>query len=267
MVFPKKSCWNIFLVLLGKMIFIFRENIILLFRRKMKDEWKYDIFFKCCEKMIFPKKSHWMIFDLIIFLDVLSGKKIFLFPENMILFFRRTMKDDLSQKNTWKYIFFKCPEKMVFPKKIALEYDISCIIWKYGIFFQKAWYFFFGRKMKDDLSHEIHGNMIFSVYMYKCYKYDIILLQKNQRWYSPEKKHLKVIDILDRILERVPTILCTFIETFIGVFIYCFPVKKNPRKLEILDWNSASSSIYLVRDILQWKNFNTRYHSALRSCI
>ena len=32
--------------------------------------------------------------------------------------------------------------------------------------------------MKDDLSQEIHVNMIFSVYMYKCYKYDITLLQK-----------------------------------------------------------------------------------------
>ena len=31
--------------------------------------------------------------------------------------------------------------------------------------------------MKDDLSKEIHGN-VFSVYMYKCYKYDIILLRK-----------------------------------------------------------------------------------------
>ena len=102
-----------------------------------KNEWKYDIFFKCCEKMIFPKKSHWNM----IFLVVLSGKKIFLFPEN-ILFFRRTMKDDLSQKNKWKYIFFKCPEKMVFPKKIALEYDISCIIWKYGIFFLESMIFF-----------------------------------------------------------------------------------------------------------------------------
>ena len=45
------------------------------------------------------------------------------------------MKDDLSQKNPWQYdISFKCPEKMVFPKNIALEYDLSCIIWKYGIF-------------------------------------------------------------------------------------------------------------------------------------
>ena len=49
------------------------------------------------------------------------------------------MKDDLSQKNTWKYdIFYKCPENMVFPTtKIAVEYDISCIIWKDGIFFWK----------------------------------------------------------------------------------------------------------------------------------
>ena len=53
---------------------------------------------------------------------VLPGKMIFLFPENMILFFRQ--------------------------------------------------------KMKDDLSQEIHGNMIFSVYMYKCYKCDITLLPK-----------------------------------------------------------------------------------------
>ena len=62
---------------------------------------------------------------------VLSGNMIFLFPENMILFFRQ--------------------------------------------------------KMKDDLSQEIHGNMIFSVYMYKCYKYDIILLPKKSKTiFSPE---------------------------------------------------------------------------------
>ena len=49
---------------------------------------------------------------------VLSGKMIFLFPENIILFFRRKMKDDLSQKNTWKYdIFFKCSGKIIFPKE------------------------------------------------------------------------------------------------------------------------------------------------------
>ena len=35
--------------------------------------------------------------------------------------------------------------------------------------------------MKDDLSLEIHGDLIFSVYMHKCYRYDITILEKNQR--------------------------------------------------------------------------------------
>ena len=84
--------------------------------------------------------------------------------------------------------------------------------------------------MKDDLSQEIHGSMIFSAYMYKYYKYDITLLQKkNQRWSSPEKIHLNVNDILDCILERIPTILCASMETFMSVFIYCFPVKKKQK--------------------------------------
>ena len=137
----------IFLVLSGKMIFLFLENIILFFKRKMKDDlskknaWKYDVFFKCSGKMVFPKKSHWNM----IFLVVLSGKMTFLFPENFLLtlFFRWIMKNDLSQKNTWKYnIFLKCPKKMVFPKKIALKYDLSCIIWKDSIFFPENIFFF-----------------------------------------------------------------------------------------------------------------------------
>ena len=107
----------IFLVLSGNMIFVFPKNIVLFFRRKMKDDlsqknaWKYDIFLKCSEKMVFP-----------IFLVILSGKMIFPFPENMILFLRRKMKDDVSRKNRWKYdISFKSPEKIVFPKKSRLN--------------------------------------------------------------------------------------------------------------------------------------------------
>ena len=49
-----------------------------------KNTWKYDIFFKCSEKMVFPNKSHWnMIFLLS------SGKTGFLFPEKMIFFLRK----------------------------------------------------------------------------------------------------------------------------------------------------------------------------------
>ena len=53
----------IFLVLLGKMIFLSPENMILPLRRKMKDDLsqkntrKYDIFFKRSEKMVFWKRA------------------------------------------------------------------------------------------------------------------------------------------------------------------------------------------------------------------
>ena len=49
---------------------------------------------------------------------------------------RRKMKDDLFQKNTRKYdIFFRSSEKKVFSKRSAPGHDLSCIIWKDGIFF------------------------------------------------------------------------------------------------------------------------------------
>ena len=82
------------------------ENMILFFTWKMeglfsqKNKWKYDIFCKCSEKTVFPKILRWnMIFV------VLSGNMVFLFPENMILFFRRKMKYHLSEKNTVKMVF------------------------------------------------------------------------------------------------------------------------------------------------------------------
>ena len=52
------------------------------------------------EKLVHPNKSHWNMIFL-----VSSGKMKFLFPENMILFFRRKMKYDLSQKLHGSMIF------------------------------------------------------------------------------------------------------------------------------------------------------------------
>ena len=46
-----------------------------------KNTWKYDIFIKCSEKVVFPKKSHWNMIFLIS-----SGKMTFVFPGNMICF-------------------------------------------------------------------------------------------------------------------------------------------------------------------------------------
>ena len=132
---------------------------------------------------------------------VLSEKMIFLFPENLTLPLRRKMKDDLSQKNTeiW-YVLqtFWIVSEMFFSKRVTLGHDRSCIIWKDGIFFPKTWHFFLGRKVRDDLSQEAHGNMIFSVYKCGCYNCGVVpLCQKNQRWSYPGKMHLKVIDFLD----------------------------------------------------------------------
>ena len=96
------------------------------------------------EKMVFPKKLRWNIIFL-----VLLGK-IFLFPKNMILPPDGKWKMIFLKKITWKYdIFFKCSEKMVFSKRIALGYDLSCTVWERGIVFPKTWYSFPGWKMRD----------------------------------------------------------------------------------------------------------------------
>ena len=71
----------------------------------------------------------------------------------MILFFRQKMKDDLSGKNTSRYdIFCKFSGKMVFPKVIAMEYDLSCIIRKDYISSSNNMILFFRRKIKDHIS-------------------------------------------------------------------------------------------------------------------
>ena len=175
--------------------------------------------------MIFPKKSR----RNMIFL-VLSGKIIFLFPENIILFFRQKMKDDLSQQIHGIWYFLQMPRKHGLSKKSRAGMWSFLYIWKDGGFFSENMIFFLWTENERwSFSRNPWRYDIFCIYIciYKCYKYDITLLQKNQRWSSPEKIHLKLTDILDHILEIVPTSLCTFMETFIGVFIYCFPVKKN----------------------------------------
>ena len=75
-------------------------------------------------------------------------------------------------------------------KKIALEYDLSCIIWKDGIFCNRKYIFSLDGKMKDDLFQEIW------YFLYICINVTNMILpfcKKNQRWSSPEKIHLKVI--------------------------------------------------------------------------
>ena len=71
---------------------------------------------------------------------VLSGKMIYLYPENMILFFRQKRKDDISQKNTWKYdFFFKCSGKMVFPGNLSLNMIFFVITGKMVFIFPRKY--------------------------------------------------------------------------------------------------------------------------------
>ena len=135
-------------------------------------------------------------------------------------------------------------------KKIALEYDLSCIIRKSGIFFPKTWYLFFGRGAKGDLSREIHGNMTFSVYACRCYKRDATPpCQKNQRWLSPAKIHLRVTDILERAPIRD---LCTLTLTLSyiasqrrkpGNLIYRIEVWLLPQFIQLEIFYNGESSI------------------------
>ena len=48
-------------------------------------------------------------------------------------------------------------------KKIAMEFDLSYIMRKYGISFSEKMKFFCGQKMKDNVSQKIHGKMMFSL--------------------------------------------------------------------------------------------------------
>ena len=96
----------------------------------------YLLFPNDLKRWSFPqKKLRW---NRIFF--VLSRKLAFLFPKNIILFFSQKMKDNLSQKNAWKYDnLCKSSGKMVFSKTVALEYDLFCIIRKDDTFSLKIW--------------------------------------------------------------------------------------------------------------------------------
>ena len=69
-------------------------------------------------------------------LPCIIGKDDVFFPENMILFFRQKMKDDLCRKKYMEiWYFLQMFRKDGIFKKIVLEYDLSCLTWKDSIFF------------------------------------------------------------------------------------------------------------------------------------
>ena len=82
--------------------------------------------------MVFPKKSRWNMIFL-----VLSGKTIFLFPENMILHLRRKMNANLSQKRYTEIWYFL----QTFWKDGLLEQGHAGT-WPF-LYHLERWYFFY----------------------------------------------------------------------------------------------------------------------------
>ena len=133
----------------------------------------------------------------------LSGKMIFLFPKIWSYSLGKKWKMIFlkkKKKNTWKYdILFKCSEKMVFSERSSGNIVFLVLSGKtVFFFFPKMWCFFFGQKMKDNLSQEIRGGTKF---LYIPTSVTNLTsrppAKKNQRWSYPAKIHLKVTEILD----------------------------------------------------------------------
>ena len=108
MVFPKKSRWNmIFLVLFGKMILLFPENMILHLRQKMKDDPSQ----KKCTEIWYFLQTFWKDG---LFKNLRAWKWCFLyylerwdfFPKNMTFFSWPQSERWPFSRNTWKYDIF-----------------------------------------------------------------------------------------------------------------------------------------------------------------
>ena len=103
---------------------------------------------------------------------------------------RQKMKDDLFQKNTRKYdILFGPPEKKVFSKRAAPGHDLSCIIWKDGIFFLENTIFFpWAGISRWPLSRNTWKYNIFCVHGWVLQTWcHAPLPKKNQEWPYPAK--------------------------------------------------------------------------------
>ena len=123
------------------------------------------------EKMVFQTTLHWNMIFL-----VLSGKMIFLFPENMILRLKRKMKDNLSQNKIHENMIFSsnflkrwCFQKgpcwnMIFP---VLSGKVVCFSQKHDLFsLGRKWKTAFLRKYMETwciAQRRKTGNLIYSI--------------------------------------------------------------------------------------------------------
>ena len=125
------------------------------------------------EKVVFPKNLYWNMIFL-----VLSGKMIFLFPENMILTAKRKMKDDLSQKIHGNMIFSSnVLKRWSFQKGLRWDIIFLALSGKMVLFSQKHDIFSLGGK---------RGAIFFKKYMeiwgLRAYSYIALHRKKNRKF-------------------------------------------------------------------------------------
>ena len=165
----------IFLLLSRKMIFSRKYDLVLWTENGRsslsKDTTEDYIFCKCSEKMNFQKTALECDLSCII-------RKDDIFFENMILFLRQERKDDLSQKNIWKYdIFFKCSENLVFSKNCIEIWSFSYYLEKLYFFFPKTWSYSLEAKWKMNFLKKMNVNIIFSANVLKRWSFQKTVLE------------------------------------------------------------------------------------------
>ena len=131
-----------------------------------------------------------------------SRKMTFVFLENMIILSRK-MKDTPS-------MVLKTIENLFIFSKNSWKFDVFCIFDKDGISFSyKLWNYPSVKQRKYDLFPKYTPkDDIFSITEKndtRLRKYDIDILG----WHP-----------------RMGSIFCTFMDTFLGAFLYCFPMRE-----------------------------------------
>ena len=147
----------------------------------------------------------------------------------------------LKKKYTESWYVLQMFRKDGLSKKIALEYDLSYIMRQDCISFSRKNIFFTDGKWKMTFLKKYMEIWCFLYVgkggIYFSYKYEITLLSKNKDDLFPKntpKDNISSSTEKDDIRSRKDDtgILCSFMETFLSVVIYCFPIKKN-RKLNL----------------------------------
>ena len=158
---------------------------------------------------------------------------ILLFPD--VTAWTENERSSFSKKYLEIWYFFQIFWKYGCFKKASTEYDLFVISGKMPFFPKKHGIFFLRRKMKDDPSQEINRSVIFALFGVGAT--DVVLhpsAKNSQSRSSPTKIHLRVISALDWRFTKSSNNSPYFMETFTGVFMYCFPAKKT-KKLNIYD--------------------------------